>query len=685
MARSRSEVVALPGGSGHCRQTGPAVYAPAVARPASVLALLLLAWTGAARAQPVAVIPPGQEAVVRRMLGDAELPPGCAFEGAAIEASRVVGRYRCAGEEHAIRLTHLDASPREARRTARFGLSGDAPGPLLDAVASSVRAAEADFEWATAASRPPEPEIAERATAEVDRSDRAPPRVTGRPWIAAACFGLFLLLLAAVARLVPADEGPSGVQPPPARAALASLVLAAAAVRVAAALWLPWDTDEVTVLPSGGWLSLVRDDADLLLHPPLHRLLVAWLPGISHCPPRWLPRLPSVLAGVAALPVLYAMARPRLGPRGALLPVALVAVTPFDVFVSALARPYALASLAAVVAGWGALAALEGRASRRHWAGACVGLFGALWSDYLIGAAVLVGLVAALASRRARGRPTAAATAAVGGAAFLGAAPWAGFVLAGTAHHAARHADAADPWPLGEGLGEALVSLGGGWTGGEISAGLCLLFLLGGTLRPRTRPLAATALAVAIGAAIVAQLVYMRPRNVAFVTPLIALAVTYAWQEARGRGRAVAIGLAALLLVPRAQQAVELAVESGRPAQWASEVRLGRELARVGPRLPLGREPILVDVEQDARVISRNLFGDRCLPVLPPDDPRVLGGEALGAVRGCDVPELPASSLYLRRHRCMDAPSDPRCRLERRRSLARLYRCGPSTPSRSAP
>jgi len=70
-------------------------------------------------------------------------------------------------------------------------------------------------------------------------------------------------------------------------------------------------------------------------------------------------RLPSVIAGVLSIPLLYVVARPWIGARAALLAAALLTVSPFHVWYSQEARPYVVLLLAALVALTCAQQALE--------------------------------------------------------------------------------------------------------------------------------------------------------------------------------------------------------------------------------------------------------------------------------------------------------------------------------------
>lgn len=80
--------------------------------------------------------------------------------------------------------------------------------------------------------------------------------------------------------------------------------------------------------------------------PPLFYVLLVPLPLDSEV---WL-RLPSILAGVASIPVLYAIVRPLLGVRAALLAALGLAVAPFAVSYSDFSRGFMVAGLGVLVA-----------------------------------------------------------------------------------------------------------------------------------------------------------------------------------------------------------------------------------------------------------------------------------------------------------------------------------------------
>src|SRR3954468_13211329 len=125
--------------------------------------------------------------------------------------------------------------------------------------------------------------------------------------------------------------------------------------------------------------------------PPLYYLLLLPLP--LHDDEVWL-RLPSLIAGVAAVPVLYAAVRALLDTRAALLSALALAVAPYAVSFSNYARGFSLATLGLVVALWGAARLAKGGGPRWWWLYAA-GAVGALYSEY-VAALCLLPLALAL-------------------------------------------------------------------------------------------------------------------------------------------------------------------------------------------------------------------------------------------------------------------------------------------------
>jgi len=82
-------------------------------------------------------------------------------------------------------------------------------------------------------------------------------------------------------------------------------------------------------------------------HPPLHQLLMALVVRVDSS--EFFLRIPSVMAGVVALPVIYRVGRQLGGRRLGMSAAALLAVNPFHVWYSRDARDYAFVALLALL------------------------------------------------------------------------------------------------------------------------------------------------------------------------------------------------------------------------------------------------------------------------------------------------------------------------------------------------
>jgi len=152
------------------------------------------------------------------------------------------------------------------------------------------------------------------------------------------------------------------------------------------------------------WLVASAPDVDLFLErlamyentPPLIYALLAPLPLDDEA---WI-RLPAVLAGVAAVPVLYAIVRPLVGTPAALLAALGLAVAPLHVAFSNYSRGFTLAGLGMLLALW-AVARLAQGARRGWWWLYALGAVLAVYSEYYA-ALFLLPLIGALLALRAR-------------------------------------------------------------------------------------------------------------------------------------------------------------------------------------------------------------------------------------------------------------------------------------------
>jgi hypothetical protein len=182
------------------------------------------------------------------------------------------------------------------------------------------------------------------------------------------------------------------------RVLLAGIVLVAIACRAAGA-------GHRLVLDEGyTWLVASAPSAHAFLDrlaafentPPLFYVLLTLLP-LDH--EAWV-RLPALIAGVAAVPVLYAIVRPLAGCRAALLAALTLAVAPYQVATADLARGFTMATLGLLIAVWAAVRLAEADAGRWWWAYG-LGAVLAIWSEYYA-ILTLIPIVAALLALRTR-------------------------------------------------------------------------------------------------------------------------------------------------------------------------------------------------------------------------------------------------------------------------------------------
>jgi 4-amino-4-deoxy-L-arabinose transferase-like glycosyltransferase len=138
------------------------------------------------------------------------------------------------------------------------------------------------------------------------------------------------------------------------------------------------------------------------VHPPLHHL-VLWVTIRIAGSGELAVRLPSLIAAVALIPLLYAAGRALYDRRAGLAAAALATVAPFTVWYAQEARMYSLFMLFALLSVWFQARALrDGR--RRDWAGFTVAAAALVATQYfgllLVGVQQVVFL-AALCARRA--------------------------------------------------------------------------------------------------------------------------------------------------------------------------------------------------------------------------------------------------------------------------------------------
>ena len=105
----------------------------------------------------------------------------------------------------------------------------------------------------------------------------------------------------------------------------------------------------------GNVLSTVHTGAEN--SPPLFFLL-AWIAAKLGDATVWI-RVPSLLAGTATVPLVYAIGRETIGRVGGLIAAAILALTPFAVYYGIEARPYATMTFFAALSTWALLRAVR--------------------------------------------------------------------------------------------------------------------------------------------------------------------------------------------------------------------------------------------------------------------------------------------------------------------------------------
>jgi hypothetical protein len=171
----------------------------------------------------------------------------------------------------------------------------------------------------------------------------------------------------------------------------------------------------VTAGGLGDVVAKVHTDAEIT--PPLSFAL-SWLATRIDLTPELL-RLPSLLAGAATIPLVYAVGARTVGRRAAVVATALTALSPFLIFYSTEARGYALMVALVLLSTLALLQAVD--SGRTRWwivygAASCAAVYSHYTSVFPLGAQLLWLLWAHPEARR----PALAATAAAG----VGFLPW---------------------------------------------------------------------------------------------------------------------------------------------------------------------------------------------------------------------------------------------------------------------
>jgi hypothetical protein len=137
------------------------------------------------------------------------------------------------------------------------------------------------------------------------------------------------------------------------------------------------------------------------VNPPLYYVF-AWLSQQLGGSPSWL-RLPSLLAGTAVIPLVYALGRRVSGVTAGLVASALMALSPFALFYSTEARAYSMAMALSAASTLFLLRALE-RDSFAIWSAYGLVVCAAMYTHYTTIFIIVVQAAWALAVRRDRAR-----------------------------------------------------------------------------------------------------------------------------------------------------------------------------------------------------------------------------------------------------------------------------------------
>ena len=206
----------------------------------------------------------------------------------------------------------------------------------------------------------------------------------------------------------------------------ASIVPIAVITLIGAALRLPeidqslygdemWSYEAATSSGLDGVIDFVRSNEEIT--PPLYPIL-AWL-SAKLGDPAVLVRLPTMLAGIATIPLIYGIARRTLGVRVALVAGLLAALSPFLSFYAVEARAYAVAIALVATSTLCMLIALD-RKSGRWWTAYGLASCAAMYSHYTSAYVLAAQLAWLLWFHRESWKPALAANS-IAALAFL---PW---------------------------------------------------------------------------------------------------------------------------------------------------------------------------------------------------------------------------------------------------------------------
>jgi hypothetical protein len=259
------------------------------------------------------------------------------------------------------------------------------------------------------------------------------------------------------------------------RAALVWWLLAGIVI-VAVALRFAGIGSRLSIDDAYSWFAASSPNAHVFLRrladnentPPLIYLVLMLMPGSQ---PAWL-RVPAAVPGVLTCIVLFMALRPRLGDRASLLAALGVAVSPYLITYSNLARGFMLADLALLVALW-CLLSLSEHETTAKWVAFFFAGTVAVYSEYRSAIVMIAMVLAALWIRTPKRRSTAVA----GGLVLLTLVAWVPEIVRAQDQVGVTKFDPLAATPSVSGLRDLFVTLALGENGGTSSpSGRWLLF-----------------------------------------------------------------------------------------------------------------------------------------------------------------------------------------------------------------
>ena len=206
------------------------------------------------------------------------------------------------------------------------------------------------------------------------------------------------------------------------------------------------------------FLSRLADNENT---PPLIYLVLMLMPGSQ---PAWL-RIPAAVPGALMCLVLFLALRPRLGDRASLLAALGVAVSPYLITYSDLARGFMLADLALLVAIWCLLSLAEHETVTKWVTFFAAGVV-AVWTEY----GSVIAMIALVAAALWIGVPRRRTTVVIGGLAVLTLAAWIPEIVRGQHQLGLTKLNPVSATPSLTALRDVFVTLAFGENGGTSSS-----------------------------------------------------------------------------------------------------------------------------------------------------------------------------------------------------------------------